>query len=407
MPLIILLVGGAIVLCMVLKAALSRIRLPALIGYLALGFLLRLCGAQWEILSKEAFSIFEFLATVGIICLLFRVGLESDLLGLIGQLRRASFIWFGNVLLSGLLGYLAAYHLLGLGLVPSLVIATAFTATSVGVAASVWQEADLLYSPMGELFVDVAEMDDVSGVIFMALLFSMLPLLRHGSEVSVLPALARTSGLFFLRLLAFGAFCVFFSRYLEQPITSFFKRIVPAPEPMLMVVGTGFIIAALAGLLGFSVAIGAFFAGLVFSRDPEALKMEASFWSVYEFFTPFFFIGIGLGIDPSSFGVAMGLGAVLLVAAVLGKILGTMGPALLTIGWTSSALLGVSMVPRAEIMMIIAQRGLKLGGWAVPAHVFSAMVVVSAVTCIVAPLFLQAGLRRWPQPPGPKGALPA
>ena len=60
---------------------------------------------------------------------------------------------------------------------------------------------------------------------------------------------------------------------------------------MLLVAGIGFVVAASAELLGFSLAVGAMFAGLVFSRDPEAVKMDACFSPLYELFAPFFFIG--------------------------------------------------------------------------------------------------------------------
>ena len=57
-----------------------------------------------------------------------------------------------------------------------------------------------------------------------------------------------------------------------------------------MIAGFGLIIAALAELLGLSVAIGAFFAGLIFSRDPETVKLDTPFGTLYGFFTPFFFL---------------------------------------------------------------------------------------------------------------------
>jgi Kef-type K+ transport system membrane component KefB len=87
------------------------------------------------------------------------------------------------------------------------------------------------------------------------------------------------------------------------------------------VIGIGFIIAAIAGFLVFSVAIGAFCAGLVFSRDQKAVKMEASFIPLYEFFTPFFFITIGLDIEITSLTRSIPLALVLLAAAVIGKML--------------------------------------------------------------------------------------
>ncbi len=397
LPILILHVGGLIALAILIKSGLKRIGIPSLVGFMALGFFIRLIDSSLGFLTESIQNVFEFLANVGIICLLFRVGLESNLSGLLKQLKRASVIWFGNVIFSGGLGFVTSFYIFGLSLIPSLFIAVALTATSVGISAIVWKESNALRSSTGELLVDIAEMDDISGIVFMALLFSVVPVLKNSIHTSLLPLIAKTSIFFLLKLLAFIAFCIIFSRYFERSITKFFKKTEVAPDPMLMVLAIGFIIASIAGLLGFSVAIGAFFAGLIFSRDPEAVNMDASFLALYDLFTPFFFIGIGFNIDPHININAVGLGAMLFLIAILGKVIGTGMPALINTGWVATVLLSVSMVPRAEIAMVIMQRGLKLGEWAVPNQVFAAMVMVSAATCIISPIILRSLLKRWPQ----------
>lgn len=397
LPLLILLVGVAIALAIPIKYYLERMGVPVLIGYLVLGLLLNLADAQWQFLSSVGNEIFAFLAQLGVIALLFRVGLESNLAELIGKLPSASTIWLGDVFVSALLGFITPYFLLGLAPIPSLFISIAMTATSVGVSLGVWQEEDATQSENGELLLDVAEMDDISGVILMGLLLAVAPAIRDSGMSSILPVIARTSGVFFIKAIVFGAFCFFFSRYIEEKLTKFISQIEPPPDPMLEVVGIGFIIAALSEMLGFSFAIGGFFAGLVFSRDPEAVKIDASFQSLYELFTPFFFIGIGLQIEPDALSAAVGIGLVLLVAAVLGKVLGAGGLAVLKTGWTGGVLLSISLVPRAEIATIVMERGLQLGEWAVTPKVFAATILVSAVTSIVAPLLLRHLLQKWPQ----------
>jgi Kef-type K+ transport system membrane component KefB len=164
-----------------------------------------------------------------------------------------------------------------------------------------------------------------------------------------------------------------------------------------LVVGIGILIAGVAGLLGFTLAIGALFGGLVFSRDPDVVRMETLFEPIHEFFMPFFFIGIGLSMDPQSLLSATALGGVLLVAAILGKLVGAGGPAVFTAGWSGAVLIGISMVPRAEIALLIAREGQKLGNWAVPPEVYSAVVLVATVTCALVPIAVRQLLRRWPQ----------
>jgi Kef-type K+ transport system membrane component KefB len=351
--------------------------------------LFRFLNDRYELFQSQTLGILEFLAQLGLILLLFHVGLESKLAGLRRQLRRASVIWPGDVLFSGLLGFFTAFKILEFDLIPSLFIGTALTATSVGVSIKVWEEMNGLQSETGELLVDIAELDDISGVLLMALLFSLIPALRDGSGESLLTGIAVASGQLLLQVAVFGAFVILFALYAEKRFFQLLQRIESAPDPIITVAALGFIIAAFAGMMGLSLAIGAFFAGLIFSREPRSLKIDVPLNALYDFFSPFFFIGIGLHISLQALTTAALPGLILVAAAVLGKFFGDGIPASFTIGRSKSALLGASMIPRAEIAMIIMQRGLKLGPWAVSEKGFAAMVFVSLVTCIAGPFMVR------------------
>ena len=99
-------------------------------------------------------------------------------------------------------------------------------------------------------------------------------------------------------------------------------------------------------------------------------------------------------IDPAALGAASQIGAVLLIVAIVGKVVGAGVPALLSTGLAGAAAIGVSMVPRAEIALVVMQEGAKMGTEAMPDTVFAAIVLVSAVTCIVAP-FVTAKLLKY------------
>lgn len=395
---VVLAVGLTILASMLIRAGCRRVRIPALVGFLLLGVVLRATDERITLLSQNEWGIYRFLADLGVIALLFRVGLESKPQELLGQLRRASGVWVADVGVSGVFGFLAARYLLGLALAPSLIVATALTATSVGVSVGVWQARQALQTPQGEVLLDVAELDDITAVILMALLFSLLPVLQGGATEGMGIVLLKTAGMFLLRLVLFGGCCIVFARYVERPVTDFFARRKPADTELLVVLGVGIVIAALAGLIGFSVAIGAFFAGLIFSRDPQSVKLDASFAPLHDLFMPFFFIGIGLHVSPQSWSGALLPGAVLVAAAGLGKCLGVGGASWLFLPKTGALLLGVSMIPRAEISMIVMQRGLSLENGGITDEIFSSMVMVSALTCILAPLALRPLFRRWPPP---------
>ncbi len=395
---LVLLVGTTIVLVIVLKAGSERIGIPPLVGYLLLGFVLQLLEIRGFLTSRAVLEVYSFLAELGIISLLFRVGLECNLAGLLRQLPRACLLLMGDVLCSGSLGFATAYFLLRLSLVSSLFISIALVATSVGISISVWQDSQALNSINGELLLDIAEMDDIAAIILMSLLFAIASSWQDGKEINFLPLLETIIGPFSLKVMIFSTFCLIFFRYIEHPLTQFFERIEPAPDLMLMVAGTGFVIASLAGLLGFSVAVGAFFAGLAFSRDPHGVKIDASFGTLYEFFVPFFFINIGLQIQFQALTAALGLSLLLLSAALLGKLMGIGGLMLLTQSNASSAtLLGISMIPRAEITMVIMQRGRDLGDWAIFPQLFAGMTLVAIATCMISPILLYPLLKQWHQ----------
>jgi Kef-type K+ transport system membrane component KefB len=96
------------------------------------------------------------------------------------------------------------------------------TATSVGVAVGVRRDSGSLGPESGNLFIDAAEMNDISGVVILALLFAVAPILRQGAVGEALPRLSRTLLTVGIKLIVFNALCVLFSRLVEKPYTRFF-----------------------------------------------------------------------------------------------------------------------------------------------------------------------------------------
>ncbi|MEF8816615.1 MAG: cation:proton antiporter [Salinibacter sp.] len=384
-----LLVGAVVVCAIAMRYGAEQNGLSPIVGYFVLGILLR-TAASFEVvplLTEQ--QVFPFLADLGVIALLFRVGLESDLGRLLDQLPEASWIGLGNVLGSGGIAFATAFLLIDWPLVPSLFVATALTATSVGVSVALWEEADQLESREGSTLVDVAEFDDLMGVLLMALLFAAAPLLREAGPEALLSILAPVVGWMLLKLVLFGGACLLFAWYVERPMTHLFERLHAGEGTMLVMLGVGIIVAAIAGLLGFSVAIGAFFAGLIFSRDPHTTQYMDAFRPLHDLFALFFFVGIGLHLAPEAVGAIGGGVVLLLAAAVLGKVVGAYVPALPVLGSSGALVLGLSLVPRAEVALVILQRGLELGAWAVPPTIFAQVVLVSAVTVLVMPFVLR------------------
>ena len=367
--------GALLILNPLVKSLMQRIHVPALVGYIVLGILVSILGQQWSIATPTFDNTFSLLAQLGVIALLFRVGLKSHTRALLAKLPDASLIWIGDVMTNLVLGFVVSRYALALSLETSLVIATAFSATSVAVSIAVWDEMNKLNTGRGQLLVDIAELDDLSGVLILAVLLALIPIL-HSNDASLLSSVSMTTLAVLLKLALFITGCYLFSHYLEPQFTRLSRKLETPTGFTITVLGIGLAISAVAGYLGFSLAIGALFAGLAFSRDPEAVRTDAKFVYFYEFLTPFFFIYIGMQINPAAIAPSLGLAAILFIPAVLGKFLGVAAPALRVVKKTDAVLLGISMIPRAEISMVILYQCYQLDVNIVPDNVFTAMVFV-------------------------------
>ena len=393
-PLFILMTGFVLLGVLFLRALEKRISFPAIVGYLMLGLLIRWQNDSHGFLNHEGVWTLEMFGEIGVVCLLFRVGLESNFQGLIEQLPNAIWVWVSNVAFSAALGFIASRYWLGMDLIPSLFVATALSATSIGVSMSVWQEARKLKTKLGELVTDTAELDDISTVMLLVILFSLVPILEKGGSLQEIEAgaLQAMAGLF-VRGVIFALICIFFANYLEKPVSRFFNR---HSHPVIFLLGSGFVIGALAGWLGFSMAIGGLFAGLIFSRDPQAVKEDTSYEPIYELFTPFFFIAIGFQINPLVLEHASTSVFVLFFVAIIGKMVGALLPTVHRLGWQAACILGISLVPRAEIAMVVAKAGNSGPNAVISDELFASMVLVCLATCLLTPPLLQVLLNKEP-----------
>lgn len=387
-----LLVGVLMIATLLIRGALIRRFVPLLVVYIGLGTALGWLNTQVTLIDPGSQHTLGLLAEAGLVLLVFKVGLESDLNGLLKQLPNASWIWLWNVVFSGAFGFAAAYYLVDFSLLTSIFVAVALTATSLGVTVTIWQDARQLTSARGNLFVDVAELDDISSIVLMAILVALAPLLASGQGIAI-GDVGLTLARVLVTLTLFVTACWVFSVYLEKRLTQFVERYETRHEPMVLMLSIGFIIAALAEVSGLSLAVGAFLAGLAFSRDTAAAKERVVFNGLYMVFTPFFFIGLGLHIDLTAFSTALWPGLVLLAAAIAGKLVGTSLPAYRRLGGYGALLIGVSMIPRAEIAMVIMQKALEAGA---DPTAFTAMMVVTVGTVLLTSLTLPWLMRQEP-----------
>lgn len=388
--LLLILLGILLILAPIIKRICESTGVPAMVGYILIGLLASVLNDNHTYLTPLVKNTLEALAELGLVAMLFKVGLTSNIRVLVEKLPDASVIWCGDVLTNLAFGFLLSRYFLSLPLETSLVVATAFSATSVAVSVVVWDEFKQLNSPNGQLLVDVAELDDLSGVILLAILLAIIPALNNES-VNIFAMAGSTALIVIVKLILFIAACYIFAHNMEARFTRFISNRSSSPTALIIaVLGAAFIIAAIAGYLGFSLAIGALFAGLAFSRDRKTISQLGKFDYFYDFFTPFFFIYIGIQVNPEVIFTSLDLGLIFFLVATSGKMIGVGLPALCSLDRLDAFKMGISMVPRAEIALVVVYQCRSLFGESVISEqVFAAIVLTSLLTSIVAPFVLR------------------
>ena len=217
---ILITIGMLLILSPMMKSIMVRLGAPPLIGYILFGFLVSIMNQHLSFITPDFKNTFETLAHLGVVALLFRVGLKSHTKALLAKLPDASFIWVWDVLTNLLLSFVACYYFLAQTLDTSLVIATAFSATSVAVSTTLWGEMRKLNTSTGLLLVDVAELDDLSGVLLLGMLLAIIPALQN-NETVFLPSIGIIAVKEMITFALFITGCYLFLHYLEPAFTRF------------------------------------------------------------------------------------------------------------------------------------------------------------------------------------------
>jgi Kef-type K+ transport system membrane component KefB len=276
----------------------------------------------------------------------------------------------------------AIFRLWGEPQLEAIFMGAAMVATSVGITAQVLASKGWLQARASRIILAAAVIDDVLGLIVLALVSSMAT-----GKVNVL-------GLAVTATVAI-AFVVIVAKWGTKTMV----RVVPRVSQTLRVAEAQFALAMillfalslLAVYAGVAAIIGAFLAGMALAESVGD-RVHHLACGVTELLVPFFLAGIGLHVNLATFSEpsTLVLAAVIFVAAVLSKFVGC-GLAALRLGRDDAARIGVGMVPRGEVGMVVAQIGLGLG--ALAAHVYGVVVFMSVATTLVAPPLLKITYR--------------
>lgn len=388
-----------------LPGVLGELVAGMIIGPYALGSVIPLPGIgplfETRTIGLPVSSELYAIATIASIILLFLSGLATDLRVFMRYSVVGFLVGFGGLVVSFILGDLCA---VAFGLAPSfmdpaaLFLGTISTATSVGITARILTEKHKMSSPEGVTILAGAVIDDVLGIVVLAIVVGMTKVINAGGTMDW-----GHVGAVALKALGFWIVCTALGLMLARQLTGVLKRF-GSPEVIVSIsLGLALMLAGLSEMAGLAMIIGAYIMGLSLSRTDVVQELQNSLQGVYDMLVPVFFCVMGMMVDFASMKAALLFGLVYSLLAIAAKIIGCGIPAYLTkFNFHGALRIGLGMLPRGEVALIVAGIGLSTG--CIGQDLFGVAILMTMVTTLLAPPLLvrsfhgPAGLRHEVQP---------
>lgn len=355
----------------------ERLGQPAVLGELLAGVLL---GPSLLGLVPLSAGIL-LIAEIGVLLLLFEVGLETDL----GELLRVGGPAMAVAVVGMALPFLGGYLLTraaGFSTLTAIFVGAALTATSIGISSRVLSDLGLLASREGQIILGAAVADDILGLVVLAVVS------RIAATGSVGVWEAGKAG-----LLSFGFLLVALSA--GMPLGRLLVRVVgrASVRGILVAVSVAFALLAALGAqaAGSAAIVGAFAAGLVLARTNRGHDIRDAVRPIVDVFAPVFFVSIGAQVDVGYLNPAVPANrAALLLALGLTAVgaVGKFAAGFAAWGKVRRSFIGAGMIPRGEVGLIFAQIGRQNG--ALPEPAFIAVVLAVFATTFLTPPLLKA-----------------
>jgi Kef-type K+ transport system membrane component KefB len=365
-----------------------RLELPSVIGELLAGVILGPSLLGW----LQPNEVLKLLAEIGIILLLFEVGLETDIRRLANSGQKSLVVAIGGFFVPFILGYWLSSSLFELPVLVSLFIGGTLTATSIGITVRVLADLGRQHSPEGQIVLGAAVLDDILGVVLLALLYEFsigggINLLNIGKVVLFIATF------FVLAPLAAKLISVLIHRFDK---VNHMPGLIPTTIVSLVL-----FFAWLAHVVGAPELLGGFAAGLALSRRfflpfGVALSTDAAFSNridtqmkpIIQLFIPIFFVMVGVSlnlhqIDWSSSYIWV-FSLLFFVLSIVGKFAGAF---FIRESTHMKSMIGLAMVPRGEVGIIFAELGRVSDIFS--NEIYAAMIIVISLTTIVPPLLMK------------------
>ena len=356
------------------------LKLPGVVGEIAAGCVVGPSVLGWVAPSEPL----EVLAEIGVVLLLFSVGLETRIDEMKRVGRSAFMVGLLGVIVPFVLGSLWA-HGSGFDWDKSLFVAAAFVATSAGITARVLQELGVLQRQESRVILGAAVIDDILAMLLLGIVTALQA--GEGVQIGKLAIIVAEAVAFVLVIGVFGTHIARASG----------KRALPwkLGSPLSIALALCLALAFLSTKFGLAAIIGAFLAGMVASETPRREELEQQTQPLLALMTPFFFVLTGAKIELAQLADANTLLALALITliALVSKLAGGFLGAL-ALGRRGALIVGVGMMPRGEVGVVIASLGLAAGVFS--ARTYALIVAMSLLTSIITPPLLSMLFKREP-----------
>ncbi len=389
-----------LLLARVMAAIFTRLKMPALVGEIIAGIIVANWIWLYDILQidLDKTTVLYTFSELGVIFLLFTVGLETKFSDLSKVGKVASKVAILGVVFPLIFGYIVLYAwpLGAHSQVECLFMGAAMVATSVGITARVLKDMNVQNSKESKIILGAAVIDDILGMIILAIVAGIGGSSSGGIDMISVVTVAVLAFLFVGLIFLFGAKAIPKVRA-RLPKDEAGCPVLPKSEAwtafsLSLLVCFG--LAAIADLIGLAAIIGAFMAGMIFAEFDDMHQLENKFDPVNEFLVPFFFVMTGMYVSFSmvSSGVLWMSIAIIAVAVVAKYLPCRLGAR--SLGKGVAKRIGIGMVPRGEVGIIVASIGYAGGTGPVSLDIYTVVVLMSIMTSIIAPFWLSRSFRR-------------
>jgi Kef-type K+ transport system membrane component KefB len=328
-------------------------------------------------------EVISVLAEIGVIILLFEIGLESDLKELLRVGPQAATVAVVGVAVPFAAGTAGLILLFGVPTIPAVFAGAALTATSIGITAKVLAEIQRLSSREGQIIIGAAVLDDVLGIIVLAVVASLA---KTGEiAVSNVIYLIVGAGVFLIGSILLG-------RLLSPYFVALVNRLQTRGQLLLSAMIFTFVLSYIGAVIQLEAILGAFAAGLILAETEKREQLAEQVLPVADMLVPIFFVTVGARTDVSVLNPfvpenreGLIIATFLVVVAIIGKVV--TGLAVFGQPGVNRLAIGVGMIPRGEVGLVFVGVGSATGVLSKPLE--AAIIVMVILTTFLAPALLR------------------